>query len=525
LKHATTLGDTVNQLVEKHHNETIGHLSGFDRLVFKGTLRQLAVKNMFARFLSTAGVLLKDFGGYVEGKSKQLKEASVTEARKSGRPVVYLASAKTSKEDAARQIAKRDGIKMGLICILSTVEPCITYEIRRDRKARKLVLEPARRKCLHLYHYWIDPTFGFMSGRIQTWFPFSIQVCLNGREWLACELARHDLDFKRRDNCFTWLQNPAATQCLMDQQLSTNWNEALDAAAARLNPAHDDMLRPYPPRYYWSAHQTEWATDIMFRSSADLAAIYPSLTSAAISCFSAKDVMRFFGQAPHWNFQGEVVSSFKSRCEGVRVKHFVKANSVKAYDKHGTVLRLETTINDPYAFRVLRPKDGHSDGPESWRQMRRGVADLYRRAQVSQTINNRYADALASVEADDRLGEILKPISRSTRYKKRSVRGLRPFSPDDIALLQVVSDGRFTLNGFRNRDIRRILYSGPTTLEDQRRLSGRVSRLLRLLRAHRLIRRLPRSHCYVLTRKGRLAASAILAMQSSQVKQLVQNAA
>jgi hypothetical protein len=517
--------DAVNRLVEKYSKRIVGHLTGFDRLVMRGSIRNLAVTPLFESFLAHSKVLLKDFAAYVEGKSRQLKRASFSEAERTNRPIVYLPSAQTSKEEVAIGIARNDAITEGLICVLHTVELCNSYQIRKDPASKQLVLEAARRKCTHVYHYWIDPTFGFMGARIQTWFPFSVQVWVNGREWLARDMTRHGLRFERRDNCFTWLEDPATAQKLMDQQLKTDWHSVLDAVAARLNPAHGDMLGPAPPSYYWTAYQTEWATDLMFRSAGDLADIYPALTRASIALFGAKDVMRFLGQVPHWHLQGEVTSSFKDRPEGVRVKHSVKYNSVKAYDKQGSVLRIETTINDPTPFKVLRTKTNDPDGPKSRQALRRTVADLHLRAQVSQAVNNRYADALASIEVDDKVAALLSPVSQPARRGGKRYRGIRPFSPNDLALIQAVTRGEFAIAGFRNRDLRAILYPDQTDRQDQRRLSARVSRLLALLRAHRLIRRLPRCHRYVLTAKGRTVAAAILAIQSSQVKALLKDAA
>ena len=169
----------MNPLVAKHADAVIGTLSGFDRLVFTGTLRQLAYTAGLKLWLWAAKVLLKDFAAFAEGMTWMLKQASEAEALRTGRPIHYLSSSAASKEDIARGIARKDGIETGLICILTAVEPCWSFEIRRDRDAKRLFLEPAQRKCLFLYHYMIHPIFGFMHARIQTWAPFRIQICLN----------------------------------------------------------------------------------------------------------------------------------------------------------------------------------------------------------------------------------------------------------------------------------------------------------------------------------------------------------
>jgi hypothetical protein len=510
----------MNQFIVKYQDRTSGVLSGFDRLVLRGTIRMLAVNAGMMGFLSRMGVLLKDFGGYVQRTSERLKAASCEMARRLERPVQYLPSAATRKEIVARQIAKRDGIDEGLICVLTSVEPCRSYEIYRDRQLKKLVLQPRLRKCLYLYHYWIDPDFGFMHGRIQSWFPFQIQVCLNGREWLARQMDRRGMACQRRENCFTWIEDVPRAQKWMNRLVRISWLGMLRRIARRLNPAHREMFG-VGMEYYWTVHQSEWATDILFKSPQMLAAIYPSLVRGGIAVFSSGDVMRFLGRKPHGNFQGEVVSDYRERPEGIRVKHQLKQNSVKIYDKQGSVLRIETTINDPSDFRVFRPKQDDPEGPCQWQPMRKGIADLRRRAEVSQASNERYLEALASLSSDQPLCELLSPVCRPACWKGRRVRALQPWSPEDRSLLQAIGRGEFAINGVRNRDLVALL--SPHALrspEEKRRASGRVTRQLRLLRAHGILRKVPHTHRYVLTQRGQKITTATLHYQSLTLEQL-----
>jgi len=205
-------GNAVEQFVAKHADHVIGTLSGFDRLVFRGTLRMLVHRGSLPSYLFHVGVLLKNFGEHAQSLTAQLKDASTALAKRMARPVLYLNSPGSSKEDIARAIAEADGIQRGLICILTAVEPCLSDELVRDRANRRLELEPRHRKCLFLYHYQIHPRFGFMHARIQTWFPFAVQVCINGRTWLARSMDAAGLHYEQRDNCFTWLQQPDRAQ-------------------------------------------------------------------------------------------------------------------------------------------------------------------------------------------------------------------------------------------------------------------------------------------------------------------------
>jgi hypothetical protein len=213
----------VKSFIQKYEQDVMGSLSGFDRLVFRGLLRRLFYPQGMDYCLAFLGVLLKDFAEYVLKVTARLKEASLAWARHTGRPIQYLASSQVRKDDLAREIAARDRLTDGLICVLTCVEPCQTFEIHRHRESKRLQIRPHRSKCLHLYHYFLHPQFGFMSARLQTWFPLTIQVCLNGREWLARQLTREGIAYQQRGNCFTWIEDPPRAQEIMDRLLRTPW--------------------------------------------------------------------------------------------------------------------------------------------------------------------------------------------------------------------------------------------------------------------------------------------------------------
>jgi len=522
----------VERFIARHSAAVIGVLSGFDRLVLRGTLRSLAHHAGMSVYLSTVRVLLKSFAQYAMKLSDELKEASQAVALEAGRPIRYLASGGTNKEAIAREIAATDGIEQGLICVLRSVEPCWSYQIVRNARSRRLELQPRLRKCLYLYHYLIDPTFGFMNARIQTWFPFTIQICINGREWLARQMDTAGLAYTRCDNCFLRLADCRDAQRLMDQQLKAAWPELLDAIARRLNPRHEAMFADYPIQYYWSVHQSEWATDLMFRDAASLGALYPKLVHHGLTSFFSPDVLRFLGRKipacgrlPH-ALTAEVVSSLKTRPEGVRIKHRLGENSVKMYDKQGSVLRVETTINDPHGFKAFRTPEGKPDAPQAWHKLRRGIADLHRRAELSQAANERYLQALASVDDSRSLGALTSRVCRPVFHNARRFRPVNPFAPDDAKLIQAVSRGEFAINGFRNRDLRRLLFADDAAPHhDQRRHAAAVSRRLALLRAHGLIKKVPKSHRYHLSAEGRVLVTALLAAANATTQTLTKLAA
>lgn len=526
----------MRQFIAKYAGRVAGVLSGFDRLVLRGSLRRISYEFGMMGYLWANQVRLTEFGRHAREVSEAVKEASLREACATGRPVQYLYSSRTSKEETARAIAERDGIREGLVCVLSCVEPCLSYDVYRNPETKQLDLVLRSRKCLFLYHYWMHRKLGFMNARLQTWFPFPVQICLNGREWLARQMETAGIDYQRSDNCFPWVADYDRTQQLLDAQLQVKWPPLLNGIARQLNPIHEQVFSALPTDYYWSTFQSEWATDMVFRKAEDFRRLYPMLIEHGITTFSSPDVMRFLGHkvpTHGWvngHYQGEVVSNVKQRAEGVRIKHWGAGNSVKLYDKaqtaKGSVMRVETTINNEASFRVFRPKEGDAGGKKQWRKMRKGIADLHRRAEVSQGVNDRYLEALAHVDDSTVLRDYTARVETPVRWKGKRVRALHPFAGPDSALLQAISRGQFLIHGVRNRELVPLLFSSARTDEkERRRRSSVVSRKLRLLRAHGVLRKVPHTHRYHLTAFGRQLCAAILAAQKTPVNCLRAKAA
>lgn len=556
----------MHTFLNKFASLVTGVLCGFDRLFLAGSLRRIAFPLGLQGYLFFNRILYKDFAEHSEKITARLEQASLHHAKQLGREIRYLNSSQVPKEDIARAIAARDRIKSGLICVLRSVDPCVSVHVHKNRDTKKLELQFRKRKCMHLYHYQIHPVFGFMHARIQTWFPFRIYVCINGREWLARHMDQVGLHYQRRDNTFTWLEDVDKAQALFDQQLQTHWPSLLDGLADVLNPIHADIFANYHCHYYWSVQQSEWASDVMFRSRAALQTVYPQLVRYAITTFGPADVLRFLGQpvpadgkVPH-RYRHEVKTNVKERVEGVRIKHWVNGNSIKLYDK-GSVLRPECTVCQPGDFKVYRPAEGNPDGAKDWRPLRLGIADLHRRAEVSQAANERYLEALAAVHDSTPLRQLAEPLCRpapdparrktnsapapvadsvptsapavpaagltpgTDRARPRRVRALNPLAAPDAALLEAVSRHEFLINGLRNRDLRRLLF-GPDTATSsvQRQRSAAVTRKLRLLRAHGLIHKVPKTHRYVVSEQGRTTITALLAARNASTEQLISRA-
>jgi hypothetical protein len=504
----------MERFLARHSTRIAGVVSGFDRLLFRGTLRSISFVDGMDRFLASQRILYKDFATFAQRLTARVRTHAEALAHQSGRPLEYLRSSAISKDGRAREILQRDGITEGLVCIFSCVESCVALTVRGDRAAKRLRLVREERRCIFLYFYYVDRDFGLMHVRLQTWLPLTMQVYVNGREWLARQLRTAGVAAEQTDNAVIPVDVPRAA-ALSDRLLAFAWEPWLRHYAARVNPwlgPRDGLFRAY----YWSVRESEFATDVIFATAADLRALYPRLLHHAIEHFTTGDVLRFLGRTVPGRFQGDAHSTLVHRPEGIRIRHWLDENSIKMYDKGERLLRVEMTLNNPDRFKVRRrrPSDRRLDGLP----LRRGIADMHRRAALGRAAAARYLDALSVVGDPTPSHRLLDPVSHRVTRHGRTYRPLRPISPQDAPLFRTILHGEFALRGFQNRDLRRHLH--PTSEADpaqRRQAAGRITRALRLLRAHGLIKKVTRTHYYRLSIKGHQVMTTALRFRETDL--------
>jgi hypothetical protein len=499
---------TPNPFVVKFASSIIAVLSCPDRVIFKGYLPFFGEAHLNRFVDHTLGIKRKDFLAFAEEKSELLVTHAKEVAARNDAPYLYL-QGRQRKEDLVQQQIRARRLSEGLVCVLCCQETCRTVKLRYGDSRPRLVFTCRPQRVL--YFYFLDPQFGLCHVRIQTWFPFTIQVYVNGHDWLARQLHDAGIGFVQHDNAFTQLDDPAKAQAHADRFPRLDWVEILDRWARLINPLLGEAwLRGQG--YYWVIDQAEYSTDVLFKNRQDLADLYPRLLDHACLHFSAQDILSFLGRRLHPRFDGEVLTDCKKdRWPGARIKHRVKNNWLKMYDKFGQVLRIETVINNPREFKVRRRVQRKGRSQMDWCPMNKGVANFYHYHEVSQAANERYLTALAVVDRPQASAKILDRVHKPTRLGPRRRRGLNLLRLEEQKLFRAVLRGEHHVNGFRNRDLQAVLF--PARVKDvaeQRRRTAHVSRLLHLLRAHGLIAKIPRAHRYRVTTKGQAVMSAAI---------------
>ena len=498
----------MDTILEQYADKIKGTFSFFDRMIIKGHIRQFFSPSGKKHFLSFNDVLLKDFPAYAQSVTEKLCKHIDEYTSSHKRPLIYLPSAILSKEETAQAQLKASPVEKGLICTLSTVENCSTLQPLKNKETGLLYLANVNRKCKYYYLYFIDEAFGFMHVKLQTWFPFQMQVYINGRELMSRLFDRDGIGYTMHLNSFIHISDVEKAQELADQFSSEKLCRMLDKFAKELNPYLETIVKSFNQGYFWCVDQCEYATDIMFKSREDLEDIYPSLVEHAFFGFKCEDVFSFLGRKLDPKFQGELVSDYRKRPQGYRIKHKMKSNSIKMYDKF-SVLRIETTINNPREFKTRR-EVRHKDGTTSmrWCPMGKSISNLYRYAEVSKASNKRYINALTNIIPKGAVEKEINSLCGRIHFNGRHYTGFNVWREDTFRLFCELSNAAYLVRGFTNADIRKVFY--PVESANLKTTRNKMTRLLAKLRAHGLIKKIPRSLRYLVTDKGRRIMSALI---------------
>ncbi len=399
-------------------------ISCFDRVIFKGHLALAAPCELEYFVDRVLNVRRTDFMKTLAPQySDRLVQHAQDWARKVGRTYEYR-TGQFRKDEWAQNLIRDQGVSEGLVGILCTQETCPSFALVPGPKRPQFVSRNRQQRVP--YYYFLDPQFGLIHVRLQTWLPFTVQVYVNGHERLAQPKVQKKLGFVQQHNAFTQLDDPVQAQRLADRFARLDWPKILDRWARQVNPLLRELVPGYP--VHWVVDQAEYATDLLFQSRAALALLYRPLLDHAVRTFTPKDILGFLGRKWDRRFDGEVHTDYEDeRWFGTRIKHRMKRNWLKMYDKFGRILRIETVINSPKEFWVYRTQ-WHRDGTSSggYYPMTKSVASLVDYQEQALACNCRYLDALAVVNDPAPAYPELRQLTEPKVIDGRSYAGFNP---------------------------------------------------------------------------------------------------
>lgn len=455
------------------------------------------------RYLYAKGVRIFDYPKFAEPFKETIRANAERIAKEHDVEIEFIRKSGVRKESIISDKIQKRGDHPGIVHIISAMETCNTFKPWHDKATGKTFLNPDTSKCLHYYFYFIDEQVGLGYVRVPTWCPFRLQVYINGHNLLASQLKQAGIKFSMIDNAFDSLEDAGKAQELSDKISIEKLHRKLDEFAWQFCPVYKDFNQ----RYHWSVMQAEYATDIVFKNQESLQQIYNELVATAIHTVKPGNIATFLGQKLDPRYQGEIGNNYNMRIEGSRLKHTMGSVSIKMYDKFSKVLRIETTTNDIRFFKHYR-EVVHRDGTTSYKtaSLKKNIYSLSFLTDNLKSANKRYLEFISAFDNKEVGRKRLEKVTSSKSENNRNYKGFNFFSADDLTLLMTIIRGEFNINGFRNKNLQKLLGFD----------SAKVSRLIKRLKVHGLIKKATHSYKYYLTKIGKEAI-----IMAQKIKELV----
>jgi hypothetical protein len=495
---------TTELLTDKYSDILDGVLNCYDRIIVTGSLVPLCYAQGMTKYLYVHGIRIFDYAQFAKPLTEQIRANAAEIARTHGLEIEFIRKKNFRQEARVQEILKKRGDHPGLVHIFSAMERCESYKPWHDKATGKTYVKRDSGKCLHYYFYFIDEELGLCYLRVSTWCPFRLQFYFNAHNWLACQLEKHGVIFEQLENAFTHIADYEVANQLVAQFDIEQLHAKLDSFAQRYCP----VAAALDLAYHWSIMQAEYATDLVFKRQADLQSFYPHLLETLVHAVKPADIATFLGRKLHGNYQGELGNRFNVRLLGTRIKHQMGSVSIKMYDKFGLILRIEVTVNDVSFFKHYRQVQ-HRDGSvtTTWAPMKKSIYSLPPLQETLLAANQRYLKFISEVETPEIGVQKLQQLTETIVENDRRHRGFNLLAEEDASFFRLLTRGEFCISGFTNKNLRDHL----------RKSSSQITRLLKRLRVHGLIKKVAGRYKYYLTQFGRQVVTMVLKLREMYV--------
>lgn len=493
----------TTSLTDRYRDQIAGVLDCYDRMIFTGTIPQLCYDEGITSLMYSKNIRIFDYARkFAEPLREAIRANAERIAQENGIEIEFIRKINTfRKEDRIKKILQTRGDSPGLIHIFSAMESCKAYRPWHDKKTGRTMLKSIDGKCLHYYFYFIDPLLGLCYLRVPTWSPFRLQFYCNGHSLLASRLRKARMDYTLVDNAFFSVQNFTTANKLAQKLRIKQLHRLLDQYADRFCP----VLKTLQIKPHWSIMQVEYATDIIFKKQQDLQRFYALLIEALIHSVKPENIATFLGQKLHGNYSAEMGNNFNVRHEGTRIKHTMGPVSIKMYDKSKLVLRIETTVNNVSFFKHYRDIH-HRDGSieTKWAPMRKTIYSLDPLQDLLRASNHRYLEFISQIDTPSAGVKALEKITRSFAHNQHRYKGFNPLHNEDASIFRILARGEFATHGITCRNLRKHLpHKSPS----------QVSRMLKRLRVHGILKKVGSTYKYYLTVIGLRLVAAVLKLR------------
>lgn len=406
-------------------------------------------------------------------------------------------------EDIVESYYRRFRGKQGVVCILRTMENCLTYVSQKPRFVTKdpkhRFIRPCRKRVQCFYYYILDPEFGRCWIKVHSYLPFGVAICFNGHQWLSRRLAALNLAFDRRDNCFMNCENWGRLQKEADQLNADDIRRFCDRWVYRLAPFFSSKQRQAAGLYYqYFFSQVEYCHNRIFKRCVALQTLFDRIIDRTRSVGRPDLLTTFFGTRVTSTYNGKLQTKIIDRDKAHPVlKTWYKKGWIKQYEKEGRLLRTECTVNNTYDVGIQR-----------------SLKNLALLRQKLSDINQRYVEWLKPIYLSLVEDGALESLSETTVVGMRRIPGIKIENRRLMAVVQSLSHFSNVQAGFTTQSLRQQAVATNHQPGKEYTLS-QVRYDLGKLRAKGLIEKVPGQNRYQLTCVGLNTCALLTKLRSS----------
>jgi len=422
----------IELLSEKYGDRLDGVLNGYDRITLHGSLHPFCYAKGMTNYLYSQQIRSFDYAQFAEPLRDEIRANAEAVAAAAGLSIEFIRQRNFRKEDRLASLIKKRGWQPGLVHIFSAMEPCAAYQAWHDKQTQQTFLRYTDGKCLHYDCYFIDEALGLCYLRVPTGCPFRLQFYTNGHAGLAAQLTACGIASELRDHACVHIADYARANALAAQRDSAPLHARLDAIAQRYCP----FLQRLQLSVQWSLWQVEYATDLVFKRSADLQAFYTLRLETLIHTVKPDDSATFLGRKLHGNYQAAIGNRLNTRELGTRLQHTMQPVSIKQYDKFGCIVRIEVTVNDLSFFKQHREVQ-HPDGSHELKDapMKQTSYSLPALRELLVAANQRYLKFISAIETPAVGVQRLNQLSQTQTDNQHRYKGFNLFAEAEAGML------------------------------------------------------------------------------------------
>jgi hypothetical protein len=357
------------------------------------------------------------------------------------------------------------------------------------------ILHRNRSRYTHYYFYIRDEVLGPMVMCVGSFLPFQTTYYLNGHPYIAGQLQRLGIRFRKDDNAFLWVSDVNALQAAADRLSPEIIRQRLDYWTLVLGPKFSKKDRAaIPLRRAYSLNQVEYCRNFLFRRNFPIHKIFERSGELGLFRLTADKIAQIFGVRKHKRIRGKMHSMLEKLDHGHHVlRIYGKSLLARMYEKFATFLRLEICVN--------RLKD---------LGMNKGLENLNALRQKLIAVTDRLAGfeaELLNVHVDFPLFQRLALPIQTGRCK---IPGIKIQDIRMMRLMEMLLHGGSQLAGWRTAQIHSAICTAFGLSKETYNLT-QLRYDLRKMKGHGLLERDGRRYCYRLTEKGkRVAAMFVL---------------